>query len=228
MGLTIHYKLKFKGSEAEAFSKLREARSAAIKLGFPEISEIWPLNFSKDYNNRAENEKVSGKEHSGSYRWAKIQYAPKNIQEGNTYRPPKDYTTFKGFVFIAWAGIECEPTNIGLISNDGENWAGEAFTKTQYAEDFVKCHLLVITMLDALNLISILEEVNDEGEYWETRDISKLGENINASTKMISEFAGKLKSIYPADQISSAIDKSKNIVNVKKEGDDIGSKERGI
>ena len=116
----------------------------------------------------------------------------------------------------------CESLNIGLFRHEGnarDLWEGNAFTKTQYAEDFVKAHLLVITILDYCKEVDILREVHDEGHYWETRDLKVLGENINESSQMLLDlrkFFEKVKEKRPGVAITGgAIDGPVNIVEVR-------------
>lgn len=215
MGLTIHYEFKFKGNGEEVKARLQGVWSTAIKLGFKSASRLFELDYSKHFNDDLENIRCGGDDHDG-YRWIKIQYEPRGKWIGDKHYPEKDTTLYKGWALRVWAGKGCEPTNIGLISKDGENWIGSAFTKTQYAEQFVKCHLLVISILDYCKQIGILESVSDEGDYWEKRDLSLLGENINQSTKFIADMGKVLKSVAGGFGVESSIDKCKNYVKVKK------------
>ena len=215
MGLTIHYEFKFKGSGEEVKARLQGVWSAAIKLGFKSVSKMVELDYSKHFNDDLENIRCGGDDYEG-YRWIKIQYEPRGKWVGDKHFPENDTAMFKGWAFRTWAGKGCEPTNIGLISKDGENWIGSAFTKTQYAEQFVSCHLLVITLLDYCKQVGILERVSDEGDYWKTRDLSVLGGNINQSTKFITQMNDVLKSVAGDFGVESAIDKSKNYVKVLK------------
>jgi hypothetical protein len=207
--------LKFKGDEYFAKDKLIRIQEAARKLGFKSVGPLWRLDYSKDYNNAAENQYRAGLGKEESYRWAKIQLQPSGEWTNLKFTPNLDVAKYKGLVVSCWAGNGCEPTNIGLLSKDGINWSGHGFTKTQYAEDFLTCHLQVISILDICKYIDILEEVNDEGEYWETRDLSKLGDNITESTKGILALVGDLTKLYPADKMEAPINKCKNIMRVK-------------
>lgn len=209
MGLTIHYNFKFKGTKEEARNKLLQVKTIAEKLPFKEVGDLWDLDYSKSFNDEEENKKCAkGKE--GDYRWAKIQYEPRDIDSS---RIKISDGKFEGLVLMLWAGNGCESTNIGLVSKDGFNWSGGAFTKAQYAEEFIKCHLLVVKILDVCQSLGILEEVSDEGDYWETRDLKVLGDNITESSLFIEIIGGMIKGLG-FDKIESAIDKSKNIVKV--------------
>lgn len=120
--------------------------------------------------------------------------------------------------FSTYPGDGCEEANIGLsrfpktvsIRNrwngkdyrikvqDGGGWNWHSFCKTQYAnqnglEHFLRCHLSVIAMLDTANRLGFEVEVNDEGHYWEKRDIHALVREIGEWDALIAGFAGALK-----------------------------------
>jgi len=216
MGLTLHYELRFQGTAEEVRVKLQEVSRIARTLPFKTIRDIWELDYSKDFNNNKENKRQAGEDEDG-YRWAKIQLQPRGEWIGRIQYPNKDGSKYKGYVVELWAGKGCEATNLGLISKDGRNWMGHAFTKTQYAEHFVEAHLLVITILDVCKKLGILKSVNDEGNYWETRDLSLLGKNITASTKFIKGLLQDLKKITRKGLIKGCIDECENYMTVKKE-----------
>ena len=216
MGLTIHYDLKFQGTAEEARAKLQEVSRVARALPFKTVGKIWELDYSKDYNNDEENKRQAESEEMDGYRWAKIQLQPSHEHVGNTYSPNRHQSEYKGYVIELWAGEGCEPTNIGLISKDGRDWSGGSFTKTQYAEHFVQAHILVITILDVCKKLRILKSVSDEGGFWETRDLTLLGENITESTKGIKEMVGNLKKMKGDYLIKNCIDSCENYMVVKK------------
>lgn len=216
MGITIHYEFKFKGTPEQALEKLKKVRNTALDLPFEKVKEIWELDYSKGFNDDTENKRAVGDD-TESYRWAKIQYEQRGKWKNNALISDPNTKLYKGWVFTAWSGAGCEPTNIGLVSYDNMNWSGGAFTKTQYAEQFVRCHLLIVSILDVCKMIGILKSVSDEGEYYETRNLSVLGGNINQSTEFIQAIAGKLKSaVGESVHIESEIEKSKNYVKISK------------
>ena len=81
---------------------------------------------------------------------------------------------------------------------DGGGWKWHSFCKTQYAnehglENFLRCHLSVVAMLDAAKRIGFDVVVNDEGHYWEKRDVHALVREIGEWDQMIAAFGGSLK-----------------------------------
>lgn len=180
MGLTVHYDLKFRGTETEVQNKLKDLRICALQLPFAKVNGPALLDYGK-----WTSEKYHAEKGYGDWRdWASIQ--------GMNYEKRKADGP-KAFCLNLWPGPGCESMNIGLRQFDNLNlWGWHSFCKTQYAEEFVKCHLLVIRMLDECKKIGILKEVGDEGKYWETRDIKVLGGNINEYTEVLQGLSKKL------------------------------------
>lgn len=157
MGITIHYYLKFEGTEEEVLQKLNQVNFLSEGLGFKETSEVFRLDYSKELEKGIIDD---------TYSWAYIQYKPYWHLPHMTVN--KDTSKYKGWVCSCWYGDGCEPTNIGLIRKEDENiWIGNAFTKTQYANDFEKAHMTVCTLLKGIEYLGILEKVSDEYDYWE-------------------------------------------------------------
>ncbi|MBA7601152.1 hypothetical protein ES703_08219 [subsurface metagenome] len=192
MGLTIHWDLELKGTDGDAFGKLQELKTLAERLPLGKIEGPAELDFTafqKAYK--------AGKRYGGWKHWASIQGG---FADGKRI--------VKAFCLHLWPGEGCEAMNIGLRRVDNsENWDWASFCKTQYAEEFVKCHLLVIRILDECKRLGILKEVHDEGHYWETRDLSKLGQNINASTMMLATLFGQLEGTFGKENIEAPITK---------------------
>lgn len=190
MGLTVHWDLEFKGTDQEVFAKLQALRTLAEKLPLEEIegpAELDYDNFTKAYRTRNTYE--------GWKHWASIQGG---FCDGKRIE--------KAFCLFMWPGVGCEPMNIGLRRfDDSGNWDWHSFCKTQYAEEFVKSHLLVIRILDECKRLGILKEVHDEGDYWETRDLNKLADNINEYTGLIQSLFGKLTQTFGKENIKSPI-----------------------
>lgn len=131
----------------------------------------------------------------------------KILRSGNGYILPVD----------VGSGCEWFDIQMGRIGNS-QKWRGWGFTKTQYAEDFVHCHLAVIKMLDLCKEAGILNKVNDEGNYWNTRDLKVLGNEINQYTFLIKSFFGALKDVVEEPlTVKSKIDKCENYVIVEDE-----------
>ena len=180
MGLTIHYDLEFSGTDTEVQNKLKEIKFCAEQLPFAEINGPAVL----DYEKWTIEKKHAKKGYNDWRDWASIQGM--NYEKGDANGP-------KAYCLNLFPGEGCEDMNIGLRQHKNSNlWTWDSFCKTQYAEEFVKCHLLVIRMLDECKRLGILKDVRDDGEYWETRDVRVLGGNINESTEMLQDISKKL------------------------------------
>ena len=192
MGLTIHYSLK---SDADgpthARQQVEKLRQAALDLPMAEVGEVVELT-------GAECDPEIGNKDDEGKRWLLIQ-ARRMLQIGEGYYFA---TPTHVIAFAAWPGEECEVANLGLATypdvietKDGElttglkrGWYWHSFCKTQFssnpsvggAANFVRCHLAVIRLLDEAKAIGILDEVKDEGGYWEKRRCQSPGGNGRA------------------------------------------------
>ncbi len=72
-------------------------------------------------------------------------------------------------------------------------WTSHEFTKTQYAEDFMKCHKIVCSMLKVCEKHGILESVHDEADYWDSMDDEVLTESKEQSDGIIKLTGQRLK-----------------------------------
>ena len=104
-------------------------------------------------------------------------------------------------------------------------WCWGSFCKTQYASNsecgglpnFLRCHLSVIRMLDHAKELGILESVNDEGEFWEKRDVEALAREVGLWNEMIAAWAAQLKDQF-GDALVSAIAKFPDFERLAAEG----------
>jgi hypothetical protein len=197
MGLTINFAVSYPISNGDVVAKLESVRQKCLDLPFAEVSDVQHLLISKkdvqfyrdlqrkySYpNNTEENLALRNKLllDRGIDIWTMI-----NIDQ-TAY--PQDHEVVS---LDLWAGKGCESMDI-ILTKSADLWVGRGFTKTQYAEEFVKCHLLVIKALDLLSEAGFNIDVHDEGHYWETRDIKVLGKNINDYTNLLSTIFGTLK-----------------------------------
>jgi len=143
-----------------------------------------------------------------------IKHADKNLQS-------KILSSGNGFILPVDVGEGCDwfDIQIGRIGNS-KKWRGGSFTKTQYAEDFVHSHLAVIKMLDLCKEAGILKSVSDEGNFWKTRDLKVLADEINNYTLLIKSFFGLLqKAVNEPFRLESQIERSENYMDVKDESD---------
>ena len=106
--------------------------------------------------------------------------------------------------------------------------------KTQFASNpgvggianFVRCHLAVIRLLDQAKALGILESVNDEGGYWENRDVKALVETVGQWNSMLAGLVGQFKDQF-SGMVVAPITDFPNFEHLEAEGrkgerDDLG------
>ncbi|MCX6896787.1 MAG: hypothetical protein NTZ16_15110 [Verrucomicrobia bacterium] len=203
MGLTIHYKLKHAGNETAARRLIEQLHQAAQDLPFKEVQDIVDLT--------GEACKFDNHDKESPLRWLLIQAdASLKLDEHSWLGVPPT----RIIAFETWPGEGCEAANFGLcqypatIEHQGKiirtkmsGWRWSSFCKTQYASDpacggvenFLRCHLLVVALLDKAKELGCLDEAYDEGKFWENRDVKALVPEIESWNGMIAAFAGQLK-----------------------------------
>jgi len=217
MGLTIHYQLRSAATAtADVRRVLEQLRQRARDLPFKEVGDVVELA-----GDRCNFEKCAKDD---SHRWLLIQaseYLEHTDKNGNTYSinvPPTHLIAFG-----TQPGEGCEPANMGLcrfpatvmfrgqrIRTKLSGWRWSSFCKTQYASDpraggienFLRCHLSVVRLLDHAKQLGILAGVSDESDYFEKRDIEALTRCIGDWNCMIAAFAGRLKDQLGGDVVA--------------------------
>jgi len=212
MGITIHYNTEFRGGKKALMAKLNEISDFARILGFKKTGTIYEVDYATDFNTRdkytplVKNEETGKMEIDGSYQWAKIQAEPRTgYIDGNEsfevqmkQREAIDKILNQmhkknGFILSLWWGDGCEATNLCFIrTGKGKIWKGNSFTKTQYAKKFIEAHTSVCTLLKAAEKLGLINEVSDEGDYYETGDITQLTDASEENLKLIEAMMGKL------------------------------------
>lgn len=230
MGLTIHYTIEFKGTTKQLQKKLEEVRRICLDLPFEKVGErVRTVNITKDIiriydelsqkvnypNNSKENLAMRDSilKELGTSTSQMVELGEWK-QEGN-----RSWNEVKPTTMVSldlWPGEGCESMDLFFQLIDGI-FVCNSFCKTQYAEEFVQCHLLIIKMLDILKEKGFEVEVVDEGEYWETRDMKVLAKNLNESTSAILAIGGLIKSgaKQAGMTVESAIDDCQNFMEVK-------------
>ena len=124
----------------------------------------------------------------------------------------------------------------GKVRTGLSGWSWQSFCKTQYAsnpdcggvENFLRCHLSVVRLLDHARDLGVLGEVSDEGDYWERRDVKALVEEVGEWNAMIAGFVGGMKDLMGGGKgVQSAITQFPNFEHLEAEGrrDEGGPKE---
>ncbi|MFI5379029.1 MAG: hypothetical protein ACHRHE_07025 [Tepidisphaerales bacterium] len=232
MGLTVHYTFKYADRSPAAVRKLVERlRQRALDLPFQAVGPVIELSDDAcDYEKRPRDD---------PHRWLLIQSL------GSVERGPHQYEVRprKIIALNTSPGDGCEPANFGLCTYPGTlrppegtasrslrtglgGWSWHSFCKTQYASNpacggvanFLRCHLLVIRMLDCARELRILHKVSDESGYWENRDIQALAREVGEWNEMIAGQMGKLKDLL-GNGVQGAILKYPNFEHLEAAGD---------
>ena len=213
MGLTIHYSLK---SDQQDPAQVRELvgklRQRALDLPFAEVGEIIELNGADCDYEQCERE--------APHRWLLIQ-AGRLVEQGHHSWKVKPSHVI---AFETLPGDGSEPANIGLclypatikvtdferpdrkrtVATHLPGWSWSSFCKTQYASNpdcggvpnFVRCHLSVIALLDHAGQLGILDEVGDEGDFWQKRDVKALAQTVGQWNTTIASLVGQFKDSF--------------------------------
>jgi len=203
MGLTIHYRLKHQGDEKSARHLTGQLHQAAQDLPFKELKDLVDM--------KGEACKFDNHDKESPLRWLLIQADQTLKLDEQTYI---DVPPTRILAFETWPGEGCEAANFGLcqypatiehrgkrIRTKMDGWRWSSFCKTQYASDpacggienFLRCHLLVVALLDQAKAIGCLDSVGDESHFWNNRDVKALVPEIESWNGMIAAFAGQLK-----------------------------------
>ena len=229
MGITIHYETAFTGTKAQLIEKLNELAKISKEIGFVENGPIYEVDYAVDFNTRDQHtpmikNKETGKfEIDSSYRWAKLQAEPRkpmlSYNDTEKQRTKKAFQIKKiqeqakkthGFILSLWWGEGCEATNLpfvaynGAIGNRKRKWTGSSFTKTQYASEFVKAHVSVCAILKHAEKLGLIKDVYDEGDFYNTEDITVLIDNGEENLKIIASCGEILKKTFGEQNIEGA------------------------
>jgi hypothetical protein len=225
MGLTIHYSLQSDARSAkEARELVARLRGRALDLPFERVEDLVELDGS------ACNFRQHPQEHPS--RWLLIQaakYLNDPHRAGHSYNIAPTHV----IAFSTWPGQGCEQANFGLchypatievreslptgrsrkIHTGLAAWSWASFCKTQYASDpncggvenFLRCHLSVVRMLDHAKELGILQSVSDEGDFWQQRDIETLARNVGQWNESLAALAGQLKDRLGDDVLAAIV-----------------------
>jgi hypothetical protein len=215
MGLTIHYTLSLKEEVSAAVVRELARRTAdyARKIGCAEVGGL--LRAEKHEDLATLFFKV-GKAEDGFYSSA----APE-----------------RGWLVQVWPGAGCETVKLGLCQYPRRilcqggyaptgfkgGWQLQSFCKTQYAgehglENFLKCHLLAVSLLDFWRGLGVGVKVSDEGGYWKTRSVKKLQGEFQRYNGLVAAMSGMLKDADGGLSVESPIFNYKNFERLEHEG----------
>jgi hypothetical protein len=232
MGLTIHYSLQSEAANlVEVRQTVEQLRQASLDLAMARVGDVLEFSGAACSPRAAKDDSCA---------WLLTQARRMTaIGEGYHFVEPIQVVAFS-----SWPGDGCEVANFGLarypntiasaegpLSTGLKGWSWWSFCKTQYATapdaggaaNFVRCHLTVIRMLDCAKAMGILESVNDEGHFWENRDIKALVETVARWNSDVAAIVGQFKDQWPGKIISAPIAEFPNFERLEAEA---GRKDR--
>lgn len=183
-----------------------ECNFELTKTKNPNDPNIWLLIQSGFYLDYIDTYKGIKKVTEGQNYYNSISISPKKIIAFSTL--PADGSEEANFGICFYpktVKIHSDKTNrdcrVRIEKNKQKSWS--SFCKTQYAnnpecggiKNFLKCHLLVIKTLDKAKEIGFEVNVDDEGEYFEKRDIKALALEVGSWDTMIAAFGGLMKDV---------------------------------
>jgi len=211
MGLTIHYRLKHSARDTTtARQVVQQLRQRALTLPFQQVGPLVELTGGAcDFERGSRND---------PNRWLLIQ--TRECVERPPYSYDVRPIHLIGFNTVPSQGSE--PANFGLCRSPASieitdrdvqpnrqrrirtglrGWTWRSFCKTQYASNpnydgvgnFLRCHLLVVRMLDHAKELGVLGDVKDEADYWEKRDTAARAREVGQWNEMIAAQVGQLK-----------------------------------
>jgi len=216
MGLTIHYSLR---SNARSIAAVRHAverlRQRSLDLPFKEVGPLIVLSGEEcEYEHREQDDPL---------RWLLVQASQYIEKNGRHFTVMPSHM----IAFDAWPGDGCESSNMGLcrypsfieienheypfgqmrIRTGLSGWRWSSFCKTQYAsnpqhggvENFLRCHLSVVRLLDHARELGLLGEVTDESGFFDKRNVKALVQEVGEWNSMIAGFYGTLKDMIGED-----------------------------
>lgn len=210
MGLTIHYDLR---AETRSPTKARQLveglRKKALDLPFKEVDEIVEFKGADaDFETLDQDD---------PNRWLLIQ-SRQWVKQGNRHFSVKPMHVI---AFSTYPGDGSEDANFGLATYSATievevdrkpktlrtglgGWSWASCCKTEYAsnpdcggvENFLRCHVVIVKLLDHANELGILKEVSDEGGYFTKRDLKALGDEVGRWNTLLAGFAGRFKDAF--------------------------------
>lgn len=205
MGLTVHYRLAAPEVDAEQARQLvQRLRHRARQLPFQHVGAV------SEWQGEAGKNRQTAGDHPDD--WLYFEARRTVTIDGGHQRLAPDHA-------IAFATVPAEgsePAFFGLAlypatiaANDLtarqptglSGWSWKSFCKTQFAsnpacgglENFLRGHLALVQLLDHAAQLGILQDVEDEGGYWQKRDVHALAAKAGDSSTMMAGWLARLQ-----------------------------------
>jgi hypothetical protein len=203
MGLTIHFDLGLSATTPrdEVVDRLDKLRSAATFLSFAHVGPLVSTSAGETLGG-GDDPDVQLE------RWFRLGAWLQNELGGGSFDGAGESLP-DAIGFAVAVGADSEPATFGLawlpprdehfntLYHEPPVWRWHCACKTQFAsnhgdEHFLHCHTTLIALLDKAVELGFQVEVSDEGDYWETRDVSDLLAQVHLMSRIIARMAGAM------------------------------------
>ena len=182
MGLSIRYELRSDARRACKVQRLIEG----LRLQAMDIRHFWVRQVA-DWQG-AECEPAAHR----TRRWKRLAEQATRYVEHEGRRIPVRPERMIGFPLCIGEGLEhagfalatypesvIDPETELVLPTGLDGWSWKASYETQPAGDksaarFLYCHITLVAILDSADELGIVASVEDDGGYWETRDVEGL------------------------------------------------------
>jgi hypothetical protein len=215
MGLTIQYSLKTSGPEGKARRLVHLLHEAAQDLPFDSVGKVVELKgVLADKSHHQPGHPLSDLL-EGACEYLEYDRCSTGTNS-STCRTALIYPHHLiGFETLPGKG--CEPGRFGVcrypafveggpsrrIRTGLSGWRWNVFCKTQYAsnpkcggvENFLRCHLSMVALLDKAKAVGFDVEVDDEGGFWSKRSVPDLVREVGTWNENLAGLFGVLQSV---------------------------------
>ena len=231
MGLTVHYRLKthLERQDDVRFA-LTRMREAALKLPFKEVGNLVEFTGAATTYDRDDDDYSWLKIQAGAHVQSDtgfLQVRPSHIIAFETWPERLRASQFGLCRYPAPSSTRSRPPS--LDRHQPDRLAQESFCKTQYASDpacggvenFVRCHLLVIQMLDLFAKAGWFEvDVTDESRHWADRDPRRLAQTVGEWNELVAAVVGQVKDAGEHVDLQAPIARFPDFEHLEAKGED--------
>jgi hypothetical protein len=211
MGLTVYYELSLPGSTSDeaACQFMERLRNYACSLAPGRLTALIEHSLTELLEKR-------------TLPWAGLDAhfhaaARCNLDEASAALADADHDRRSVVGFNMHPGRGCEALALGLmrpgltvppedVQLDGpwDVWYWHFFCKTQYAsvvsnDHLIRCHLMVVQMLEEAARLGATVEVRDDTGYWTHRSTEQLIREVDRMNEIVARIAGAFHDAMPAD-----------------------------
>ena len=226
MGLSIHYRLDFSGSDDDAKRFVSRLHEVAVRFGAGEVTPLRELAGEAAALSTAVVDEDSVLKLAASS-WGQVDKHPH----------PVDALRLCGFVLAPGQG--CEPAPMGLAqfpasimvdgravdTELGEGWHWVSHVKTEYAsnpqfggiQNFLQCHLTICALLEKAREFGVTVFVDDESGFWEHRSVEQLVHSVTRLNQIMAGLVGAMKDAEDEGEVGGAIQEFTNFEQLKAE-----------